>query len=461
MKTDADSTADSTTPRPDPEHDPRAVASIARAFREIPYYVQKERKVPSPTTPLKEVLAGVPLLFKKHLRMSLPKHWVPAGRDAKAELASGEIELVETSGSTEERLRILWDKGWWLRQEARAMRTNAVVAAAMNGALGAYKEAILTTPACGLGTCHTGDLSFEDRLEDPHLFLNMRPDPMFWRPDDMARMLDEITRHGTIGMESDPVYLAVLAQHAVATNRKIDVRGFIQLTYAFTTRAHVRTIRKAYEGPLFQLYGASEVGVLFMEGEAGPASEGAGTGLLHHSPLTTHVELLRAKVPTPGAEDVALVVVTSMDRLVQPLVRFVVGDLVQVKENGPRKFTTVAPLASIEGRVQDALFTPKGELVTTGTIDRALGSIEELAQFQVNQPSPEKVDVDVLLVPGAGADTLARIREALTPLCGGATLDVRKVMAIAAEPSGKFRVVRRHFPIDFARCFEGCEGVLP
>ncbi|MEO6420533.1 MAG: hypothetical protein ABIP39_14040, partial [Polyangiaceae bacterium] len=225
-----------------------------------------------------------------------------------------------------------------------------------------------------------------------------------------------------------------------------------QLTYAFTTRAHVRAIRRAYEGPLFQLYGASEVGVLFMEGD---------DNLLHHSPLTTHVELLRAKVPTPGAEDVALVVITSMDRLVQPLVRFVVGDLVQVKENGPRKFTTVAPLASIEGRVQDALFTPKGELVTTGTIDRALGSIDELAQFQVNQPSPDKVDVDVVLVSGAGDDTLGRIRDALTPLCGGATLVVRKVTAIAAEPSGKFRVVRRHFPIDFARCFEGCEGVVP
>ena len=103
------------------------------------------------------------------------------------------------------------------------------------------------------------------------------------------------------------------------------------------------------------------------------------------------IQSVRAKVPTPGAEDVALVVVTSLDRLAQPLVRFVVGDLVQVKESGPRRFTTVAPLASIEGRVQDALFTPKGQLVTTGAIDRALGSIDELAQFQVNQPSPDKV----------------------------------------------------------------------
>ena len=31
--------------------------------------------------------------------------------------------------------------------------------------------------------------------------------------------------------------------------------------------------------------------------------------------------------------------------------------------------------------------------------------------------------------------------------------------AIAAEPSGKFRVARRAFPLDLAKSFEGCEGV--
>jgi hypothetical protein len=37
-------------------------------------------------------------------------------------------------------------------------------------------------------------------------------------------------------------------------------------------------------------------------------------------------------------------------------------------------------------------------------------------------------------------------------------LQVRTATAIAAEPSGKFRVARRAFPLDLARSFEGCEG---
>jgi phenylacetate-CoA ligase len=245
------------------------------------------------------------------------------------------------------------------------------------------------------------------------------------------------------------MYFSTLARFAAAEGRTIDVKGFVQLTYAFTTRGNVRGIRKAYAGPLVQLYGASEVGVLFME---------ANDGLLHHAPFTTHVELLRAKVPTPGAKDVALVVVTTLDRTAQPLVRFVVGDLVQVVEDGPRRFTTVPPIAGVEGRVQDAVVRPDGAIVTCAAIDRALGACH-VAVFQLNQLTPETVEVDVVPEPGCEDGLVEAARAALAPLLVGLTLEVRKATAIAAEPSGKFRVARRHFTIDLAKSFEGCQAL--
>ena len=435
-------------PRFDPAHEAHACDAIARAFREIPFYARLGRTPPAANTPLADALHAAPLLFKKDIRATLPKQWMPNGRDAKAELAAGDVDIVETSGSTGERLRILWDKGWWLRQEARAMRTNAAVAAAMDGAKGPYREAILTTPACGLGTCHAGDLSYEERVDEHFLFLNMRPDPMFWRGDDMTRMLDELERHDTVGLESDPMYLAVLARHATKENRKIATKGFAQLTYAFATRAYARAIRRAYDGPLLQLYGASEVGVLFMEGH---------DGKLHHAPFTTHVELLPAKVPTPGAKDVALVVVTTMDREVQPLVRFVVNDLVQVDWQGERRFTTVPPLVSVDGRVDDALLRPDGAHVTAGAIDRALEPIEAIVLYQVNQRTKDQVEVDVV-ADGDAEVVVASVRARLAPLFEGMHVAARTVTAIAAEPSGKFRVSKRHFPLDLASTFDGCEG---
>ncbi len=356
-------------PRPDPEHEPRAAEAIARALRDIPFYRKRGDAIPAPGAALASVLPEAPLLTKKELRATLPRQWAPPGRDVRADLASGALELVETSGSTGERLRILWDEGWWMRQEARAMRTNEVVAAAMDGARGAYREAILTTPACGLGTCHIGDLPYEERVDGLHLFLSQRPDPLFWTAAEQTRILDELAAHGTVGLESDPLYLALLARFAKRHGRAIDVKGFVQLTYAMTTRAHLRAIAEAFEGPVLQLYGASEVGVMFMEGD---------DGRLHHCPFTTHVELLPALVPTPGAKDVALVVATTLDRVAMPLVRFVVGDLVRVDWKGSRRWTSVPALHGVEGRIDDAFVRPDGALVTAGAMDRALGAVDGL-----------------------------------------------------------------------------------
>jgi|HubBroStandDraft_6_1064221.scaffolds.fasta_scaffold12188_2 phenylacetate-coenzyme A ligase PaaK-like adenylate-forming protein len=439
-------------PAPDPDHEQRTAIAIERALRQIPFYLKRGHATSTSAArdrSLADTLRSLPLLLKKDIRATLPKQWVPAERNTRAELESGALELVETSGSTGDRLRILWDEGWWMRQESRGMRTNPVVAAAMDGAHGVYRESVLTTPACGLDTCHVGDLPYEERKDESHLFLNTRTDPLFWTPEEQTRMLDELALHSTVGLESDPLYLALLARFAKGAGRRIDVKGFVQLTYAFTTRAYRRAIAEVFSGPILQLYGASEVGVMFMEGD---------DATLHHCPFTTHVELLRARVPTPGAEDVALAVVTTLDRLAMPLVRFVVGDLVQVKEGGPRHWTNVSPLASVEGRLDDAMLRPDGAIVTAGAIDRALASVDGLVLWQANQRTADAVELDV--VPsGDGSRVVEEVRARVAPLLRGLKLTARSATAIPIESSGKFRVAKRHFPLDLARSFEGCEGV--
>jgi phenylacetate-CoA ligase len=342
-------------------------------------------------------------------------------------------------------MRILWDAGWWTRQETRAMRTNTLVAETLDGKRGEFRESVLTTPACGLGTCHIGDLPYSERVDEYLLFLNQRQDPMFWTDDEQTRMLDELGQHATLGLESDPLYLAMLARFAKAHGRTLDVGSYVQLTYAFTTSAYLRAIRGAYAGPVLQLYGASDVGVLFMEGD---------DGRLHHAPFTTHVELLPARVATPGAKNVALVVVTSLDRVAMPLVRYVVGDLVQLDAAGPRRWTSVPPLASVEGRLDDALVRPDGALVTAGALDRALGAVEGVRLWQVNQRTPDRVEVDIV-TDGDAARVVEEARARLAPLLEGLELAARSTTAIPIEPSGKFRVSKRHFPLDLARCFEG------
>ncbi len=428
-------------PVPDSEHVERTVQALRKALQRIPFYA-KYVKPPAlgEATSLKDALAALPLLTAAQVRPTLPKAWLPDGRDGRAEFAMGKLKVVET-GLAEDRIRLLWDGAWWRAQEARALRMNKTAAAALDGAFGAYREAVLWIPERGTGSCGSGDPEFEERLEGNRLHLNSRQDPTFWSEPVMTRMLDELARHATVGLLADPFYLDVLARHASAQRRSLDVRGFVGLTRGLTTTAHRAGLKAVCPtAETVQIYGAREAGVLFVEGE---------DKLLHHAPFTTHIEFLRASVPTPGAVDVALVVVTTLDREVQPLVRYVLGDLVQVAR-APSRFTTVSPIVSVEGKLADALLRPDGALVTPGAVDRALTEASPRA-YQVVQTDAQSVSVEVV------EGSLEAVKAALAPLLVGMTLTARQATAIAVEPNGKYRVSRREGLGTSYERFEGAE----
>ncbi len=427
---------------PDAEHARRAVRSIRSALTSVPFYAKQGLAMPGEDTALEAVLGGLPLLTAAKIRPTLPKAWLPVGRDAKAELASGKIAVVET-GLAESRVRLLWDGAWWRAQEARALGVSARAAQALAGDFGRYRDAVLWVPERGTGSCGAGDPNYEERLEGDRLHLNSRQDPTFWSESVMTRMLDELARHETIGLLADPFYLDVLARHAAILGRSLDVRGFVGLTRGLTTAAHREALARVVPpARVLQVYGAREAGILFVQGD---------DGKLHHAPFTTHVELLRARVTTPGANDVALVVVTTLDREVQPLVRYVLGDLVQVA-NGASRFTIVPPLASVEGKLDDAIIRPDGALVTPGAIDRALAVASPRA-YQVVQRDAAEAEIEVV----GGSPEAARA--ALQPLLAGMKITARAATAIAVEPNGKYRVSRRQMPLALTGLFEGCEAV--
>jgi phenylacetate-coenzyme A ligase PaaK-like adenylate-forming protein len=327
-------------------------------------------------------------------------------------------------------MRFLFDAEWWRAQERRALGVNPRAASALAGELGPYKDAVLWVPERGTGSCGAGDPAYEDRLDGTRLHLNSRQDPTFWTEPVMTRMLDELGKHETVALEADPFYLDVLARHADALGRKIDVRGFVARTRALTTAAHQRMLERVYDGTVIDVFSAREAGTLFVEGD---------DKKLHHAPFTTHVELLSAKVETPGADRVALVVVTTLDREVQPLVRYVLGDLVSVAD-GPSRFTTVPPLASVEGKLDDAVLRPDGALVTPRAMDRALAPIG-LRAYEVIQREADAVDVEVV---GGSVDA---VRDALAPLLSGMRIAARAATAIAVEPNGKYKTSRRLVPL--------------
>ena len=95
--------------RADAEHEARTLAAVRAALASVPFYAKQDlasRVVED--GPLHDVLARLPLLTRERVRPTLPKAWFPAGRDPKAELASGAVAVIE-AGTADSRVRVLFD----------------------------------------------------------------------------------------------------------------------------------------------------------------------------------------------------------------------------------------------------------------------------------------------------------------------------------------------------------------
>jgi phenylacetate-CoA ligase len=406
-------------------HWQRVGEETRRMVAEVPLYRDRPAP-PSDARALRAWLAQVPVVSKRDLRQGFPKSLVRRSQDLHAAMQDERVTLLATSGTTADRLQVIWEWSWWDPQEREAMRLNARVARSLGSA--GYREAVLTSPACGAGTCHFGSLPMAERCIDGILFLNEEGDPTHWSDADYDRMFKEWSAYAPLGVEADPAYLALLVRAARRRGVRLPSPEFVTLTYETTTRAMRRDIGRALEAPLFQLYGATEAGVLFMECEH---------GRLHPNESHSHVDL----VPLPGPGNFARVLVTTLGRAWMPLLRYDIGDVVRVAESRECacELASDGPLlVRVEGRQSDcihvdgATITP---LMLDDAIHAALGPEATLEQWQLNR--------DVLQVVDPVSRRSAAAAAAAVGALLGRAIRGEHVSAILPEVSGKYRLVKR------------------
>jgi phenylacetate-CoA ligase len=396
-----------------------------RMVAEVPLYRDRSEP-PADPTEVDRWLAGVPPVGKRELRRGFPKALVRAHQDLSAAMRTEQVTLLATSGTTSDRLQVIWEWSWWDPQEREAMRLNARIARALQRP--DYREAVLTTPACGAGTCHIGSQTAAERSIDGILFFNENADPTHWTDGERERMLREWCEFAPRGVEADPAYLALIARAALGRGMRLPPPEFITLTYETTTRAMRRDIGRAFDAPVFQLYGATETGVLFMECEH---------GRLHPNERHSHVDL----VPVPGSGRLARVLVTTLGRAWMPLLRYDIGDVVRVAESRDCAcgLASDGPLIErIEGRLSDC--TSVGDdtvtpLMLDDAIHAALGTDATLEQWQLAG--------DTVLVVDPGSEASAAVAAAAVAELLARPIRGERVAAIAPEASGKYRLVKR------------------
>jgi phenylacetate-CoA ligase len=366
----------------------------------------------------------LPFMAKPEMRHNFPHNFLPAGQTIDSLLAQNLVELEHTSGTSSERLPVIFGRGWWNAQEERALRLNAFVARVLDEHPNARRVTI-TSPSCNGLTCPTVWMSREQRTMGNALFVNLARIPFTLGGAELAHMAAETADWSPQFLDVDPVHGARFALYCEQHGLKFPSLKFILCSYEFVSVVHRRILSRVFGVPVFNLYGSTETGHLLMENELGEMKPSYDTAFL---------ELVDA-----DARGIGDLVVTTLTNDYMPLLRYRIGDLAKKH---------VAPYGNhftVHGRVRDALTATDGQRVTTWQVDRCFAEAHGIAHYELRQ---DETGVCALrFVPDTTGPTEATLRHittqlrALLQLPGEIKTEAMPVLVPAA--SGKFRLTCR------------------
>jgi phenylacetate-coenzyme A ligase PaaK-like adenylate-forming protein len=379
---------------------------------------------------LEDRFAALPRTDKALIRAAFPDGLVPEGRDLKLGLALGEVELVSTSGTTDEQVTNLWNQRWWDFSDRESWSYNGNMSRVCTGD---HREAILTS-ALNVGFLSDGpELAFDERRLDRLLFLNERSTPTLWTPKIIERMARELERFGAPVLEANPSYLARFARHAAQLGLQVHQPQVIVFTYENPSLVHLREIRRVFGAPMLSSYGTTETGYVLMECERG----------FHH----LNSESCRVDfVPLAGGvPEIGSLRVTPFGNEWFSLLRFDPGDLVILDRSGlcPCGRKSEVLVSSMEGRTKCLTWTTEGRPVTQGELDRLLAAEVSLVTYQLIQEGEARYRLKVVLERDEGRGAPDRLRDALHGLYGTtAEIRIEASGELVPEASGKFLLAK-------------------
>ncbi len=400
---------------------------LAQLEKLLPHW----RKVPLYRAPLAdcrlpglECFRQMPLLGKPAMRENFPHNFLGDHVTVDSLLAQNLIELEYTSGTTSDRLPVIFARGWWDAQEQRALRLNPVAAKIFDEFPIAHR-ATLTTPACNGLTCPTVWMSREQRIIGRSLFVNLQRIPFVLPDTEMERMAQEIVEWAPQFLDTDPVHIVWLALYCERRGLKFPSLKFILCTYEFFSAVHKKILTRVFGVPVLNLYGSTETGHLLMEN---------GRGEMQPSLETAYLEIVN-----PDARGIGDLIVTTLSNDYMPLLRYRIGDLAE------KIFTPDGSRFIVHGRAKDALLAADGSRVTTWQVDQCLADADGLAHYELKQTDGEVTTLRFIAdkVPPT-TETLHRITSRLEALLQTKEkIPVEMLPTLVPAASGKFRLTCR------------------
>lgn len=364
----------------------------------------------------------LPFITKREMRAGFPDKFLGSEQTLESLLAEKVVELEHTSGTSEERLPVIFGRGWWNAQEECALRLNQFVAQVLDKHPNA-RRATMTSPACNGLTCPTAWQSRSQRTIGNTLFLNLARIPFLLTETDLARMAAEIAEWSPQFLDVDPVHGARFALYCEQQGLRFPSLRFVLCSYEFVSVVHRRILSRVFSVPVFNLYGSTETGHLLMENERGEMKPSYDTAFL--------------EVAEEDEQAVGELIVTTLSNDYMPLLRYRIGDLAQRIE---RSYGTDY---LVHGRSRDALIAADGRRMTTWQVDQCFADSSGIAHYQLRQ-SPNG-ECRLRYVPESHGLDSANLRVVVAQLEALLEYPVttEPIPTLLPEASGKFRLTCR------------------
>ncbi|MBN1594948.1 hypothetical protein JW933_03385 [candidate division FCPU426 bacterium] len=408
---------------------------MAVGLATVPVYSSWQQHDPGENCPVDQRYAALSELTKNDLRQHFPQGLVPRHCNVAEGLQRGEIEFVQSSGTTAERVTNIWHQSWWNASEASSWKLNSHTAQLD----GTQREAILAS-ALNVGILSDKDLTLQDRRLSRFLFLNEKAGASEWTDRHYERMLQELEAFQPVVLEANPSLLARLAWWALDKGAPVFQPRIIVFTYEFSSSIHLRCIRRVFSAPLVSSYGATEAGYVFMQCEHGSLHQNTDFCRVDFQPLKAE----------HGGPQLGRILLTTFHHPWVSLIKFDVGDLVRLHDSHscPCGRNEGFLLSSLEGRLANATFTPEGRLVTTKQADDTLAAVDGIRDYQLVHLA--RNDYTLQLLVDANPDLVVPAAAAALRSLYGKNMRVRIEPAVDILPgvSGKYRRTHAVFHFD-------------
>jgi len=194
-------------------------------------------------------------------------------------------------------------------------------------------------------------------------------------------------------------------------------------------------IEASFKVPVYNRYGGRDIHFVAQE-----CREREG---LHINCENVFVEIIRDGQPAAPGE-LGEIVISRLDNFAMPFIRYRSGDLGVMAEGSCRCGRSLPLIAKIEGRLQDAIVTSDGRIISRLFFAHMMKDCPEVKAFQVHQLSIDQLLVMVVLKdqPFSSQPRIQRIIEQYMGRDMNVKFEVHD--ALALTPSGKRRITISH-----------------